>query len=249
MDEAVGRRARGGRLAPLDLEVRRSVRISSTSTALVHARASLSRAPKLVRGPLRRALLVASREGRTRARPRGTAIASGGRARASKTPDFVGAPTQERCSTRRCGSTDPFPRKRVLPNGRAGFDSRRQGAVRVRRRADVGRGEERRGAWRRIEVAWPVRIAGEGSLIGHLSDAERVRDLMARASIYALPARYEPFGLSILEAALAELRPRARRHPFPAGELGRTGGFRRAWRRSRRAAEGPSRALIEDRVR
>ena len=27
---------------------------------------------------------------------------------------------------------------------------------------------------------------------------------MARASIYALPARYEPFGLSILEAGLSE---------------------------------------------
>lgn len=65
------------------------------------------------------------------------------------------------------------------------------------------------------EIAWPVCVAGEVhgpgaerfacdgvQLLGRLSSAD-VRAWMARASIYAFPARYEPFGLSILEAAQA----------------------------------------------
>ncbi|WP_207481461.1 glycosyltransferase family 4 protein [Arenibaculum pallidiluteum] len=62
---------------------------------------------------------------------------------------------------------------------------------------------------------WPVRVAG--SLRGpdggprRLSHAEWLGVLpsaalageMARASVFALPARYEPFGLSVLEAALS----------------------------------------------
>lgn len=39
--------------------------------------------------------------------------------------------------------------------------------------------------------------------LGELGSRE-LANLMARAAIYALPARYEPFGLSILEAALSE---------------------------------------------
>jgi glycosyltransferase involved in cell wall biosynthesis len=63
------------------------------------------------------------------------------------------------------------------------------------------------------EIAWPVYVAGDhrhptGSCVasgyvnylGPLNSAE-VRRWYARASIYALPARYEPFGLSVLEAA------------------------------------------------
>jgi glycosyltransferase involved in cell wall biosynthesis len=64
------------------------------------------------------------------------------------------------------------------------------------------------------EIAWPVVVAGPTTLganrctleaarhVGSL-DEDAVRRLVGRASIYALPARYEPFGLSILEAALA----------------------------------------------
>lgn len=65
------------------------------------------------------------------------------------------------------------------------------------------------------QVDWPVHLAGEcchpdgGSLdlpdvkcLGHLSRDELAGE-MSRASIYALPARYEPFGLSALEAALS----------------------------------------------
>jgi glycogen synthase len=60
------------------------------------------------------------------------------------------------------------------------------------------------------ELEWPIVIAGEGSLdrrgnvslLGRLPQ-EKVAEWMAVASIYCLPARYEPFGLSVLEAALS----------------------------------------------
>jgi glycogen(starch) synthase len=64
-------------------------------------------------------------------------------------------------------------------------------------------------------LAWPMRVAGscqapDGShrfpralqALGELP-ATAVASEMAAASIYALPARYEPFGLSVLEAALS----------------------------------------------
>jgi glycosyltransferase involved in cell wall biosynthesis len=66
-----------------------------------------------------------------------------------------------------------------------------------------------------LRLSWPVYVAGDasgpdGGALGfsaahHLGKLGE-RDLaawMARAGIYALPARYEPFGLSVLEAALA----------------------------------------------
>jgi glycogen synthase len=65
------------------------------------------------------------------------------------------------------------------------------------------------------DLPWPVYVAGDTANpgggaaelggarhLGRLSPAE-VRSWLGRASIYAAPARYEPFGLSILEAALA----------------------------------------------
>ena len=64
-------------------------------------------------------------------------------------------------------------------------------------------------------LPWPVYAAGDAShpdgsskgpvalrALGVRSGAE-IADWLGRASIYALPARYEPFGLSALEAALA----------------------------------------------
>ncbi len=64
-------------------------------------------------------------------------------------------------------------------------------------------------------LAWPVYVAGDdhhpsGSRqhfshvkpLGKLH-AEDLAGWLARAGIYALPARYEPFGLSVLEAALS----------------------------------------------
>lgn len=62
-------------------------------------------------------------------------------------------------------------------------------------------------------LSWPVFLAGEAGpprashyesvrLLGKLSGTD-LAGWYARASIYALPARYEPFGLSVLEAAQA----------------------------------------------
>jgi glycosyltransferase involved in cell wall biosynthesis len=64
-------------------------------------------------------------------------------------------------------------------------------------------------------LAWPVYVAGSANhpdggtvlpqgvnVLGELPRAELAR-AMAQAAIYALPARYEPFGLSVLEAALS----------------------------------------------
>ncbi|APR80489.1 Glycosyltransferase [Minicystis rosea] len=64
-------------------------------------------------------------------------------------------------------------------------------------------------------LPWPVVVAGSDEhpdlgkrsfrgvrMLGIL-DRDEVAAWMARASIYALPARYEPFGLSVLEAALS----------------------------------------------
>ncbi|HZQ45663.1 MAG TPA: glycosyltransferase family 4 protein [Verrucomicrobiae bacterium] len=66
------------------------------------------------------------------------------------------------------------------------------------------------------EVPWPVYVAGEERhpeapaaispghirLLGRLG-REDLSSWFAKASIYAFPARYEPFGLSVLEAGLA----------------------------------------------
>lgn len=63
------------------------------------------------------------------------------------------------------------------------------------------------------QLSWSVYVAGEDqgklqvktanfSLLGMLNMSE-VRQWLGRASIYVMPARYEPFGLSILEAALS----------------------------------------------
>jgi glycosyltransferase involved in cell wall biosynthesis len=49
---------------------------------------------------------------------------------------------------------------------------------------------------------WPVVVAGPGTRVGPLGPAEAAR-LLRRASIFAAPARYEPFGLAALEAAQA----------------------------------------------
>ncbi|MGE5646650.1 MAG: glycosyltransferase family 4 protein [Acidobacteriota bacterium] len=58
-------------------------------------------------------------------------------------------------------------------------------------------------------LRWPVYLAGEGAgepagahRLGRLAPAELAR-WYGRAAIFAHPARYEPFGLSVLEAALA----------------------------------------------
>ena len=64
------------------------------------------------------------------------------------------------------------------------------------------------------QLAWPVYVAGEQAAAGqdprplpnvrHLGrlEAGSMEAWLSRASIYALPAKYEPFGLSVLEAAM-----------------------------------------------
>jgi glycogen(starch) synthase len=57
-------------------------------------------------------------------------------------------------------------------------------------------------------VSWPIFAAGDGGTAQHLRQlgklpAPELRSWLARASIFALPARYEPFGLAILEAAFS----------------------------------------------
>jgi glycogen(starch) synthase len=58
-------------------------------------------------------------------------------------------------------------------------------------------------------IDWPVRIAGDGGAdsanvryLGKL-DAEHIARAYGESAIYLFPALYEPFGLSILEAALS----------------------------------------------
>jgi glycosyltransferase involved in cell wall biosynthesis len=61
-------------------------------------------------------------------------------------------------------------------------------------------------------LAYPVRIAGRGDLgsplppnldlLGQLGGAD-LATCMAEAAVFAAPARYEPFGLAVLEAALS----------------------------------------------
>jgi glycogen(starch) synthase len=55
----------------------------------------------------------------------------------------------------------------------------------------------------RDRVPWPVVVAGAGSPVGRLKDAD-LASCLARAAVFAAPARYEPFGLTILEAARAD---------------------------------------------
>lgn len=52
------------------------------------------------------------------------------------------------------------------------------------------------------ELPWPLTLVGDGSPAGRVS-RPRLDGLLARASIFALPARYEPFGLGPLEAGLS----------------------------------------------
>lgn len=58
------------------------------------------------------------------------------------------------------------------------------------------------------QISWPVYAAGSQAGFRNVEElgwqpGDAMAHWMGRAAIYALPARYEPFGLSILEAALA----------------------------------------------
>jgi glycosyltransferase involved in cell wall biosynthesis len=100
----------------------------------------------------------------------------------------------------------------VIPNGCSGhaFSTLQQTVTRPRdHRYVLGAGrvwDEAKNLHALERVArrldWPVVIAGEGGSLGHVSE-ETLRELYAGAAVFAAPARYEPFGLGVLEAALA----------------------------------------------
>jgi glycosyltransferase involved in cell wall biosynthesis len=84
----------------------------------------------------------------------------------------------------------------VIPNGRRPLEPAAKEPLVV----SAGRAWDEAknlGALERVELPWPVEIA-DGSRSG-----AAVESLLARASIFAEPTRYEPFGLSALEAALS----------------------------------------------
>jgi glycogen synthase len=106
----------------------------------------------------------------------------------------------------------------VIPNGRSAMDyfpGKKEAFV-----LSVGRlWDEAKNVQALAAVApsllWPVRVAGNAAgpdgtvrvlpgieMLGACA-SRTMADHYARASIYALPARYEPFGLSVLEAALS----------------------------------------------
>lgn len=112
----------------------------------------------------------------------------------------------------------PFRRNRVIANGRSSHDfipGQKEHFI-------FGAGR----LWDRAKnmellaviaprVPWPIMVAGSAThpsggdvelcnvkMLGQL-DAERMGHCLSRASIYAAPARYEPFGLCALEAGLA----------------------------------------------
>ena len=131
--------------------------------------------------------------------------------------DYVVAPSSAMLNDLQ-RSYGPFTRARAIPNGRDLLLFRP-----VRKEPIVfaaGRlNDEARNIRELYDVAdditWPVRIAGSASdpdggsttstgdrCLGNLPPRDVARWL-SRAAIYALPARYEPLGLSVLEAAMS----------------------------------------------
>jgi glycogen(starch) synthase len=106
------------------------------------------------------------------------------------------------------------PGLRVIPNGRRPADWAAAGPKQPLVLAAGRLWDEAKNVARLAAIArrlpWPVQLAGEGPATaldnvdcpGRLGRAA-LRAAYGRAAIYALPARYEPFGLSVLEAALA----------------------------------------------
>jgi glycosyltransferase involved in cell wall biosynthesis len=111
-----------------------------------------------------------------------------------------------------------MPRTRVIPNGR---DARqfRPGAKEPVLFSAGRLWDEAKNLEALEQVAprlpWPVYVAGENHhpdggearphhtrLLGRLSQ-RALSAWLSRSAIYVLPARYEPFGLSVLEAALS----------------------------------------------
>jgi glycogen(starch) synthase len=139
---------------------------------------------------------------------------------------LVVAPSQAMLSSLR-EHYGPLPPSEVIPNGRT---LPKQDCVKGRFVLAAGRiwdEAKNLSALTAVasDLAWPVFLAGDAKApaestseigrrrqreqrldnvhwLGRLAPAELLR-WFSRAAIYALPARYEPFGLSALEAALA----------------------------------------------
>jgi glycosyltransferase involved in cell wall biosynthesis len=117
----------------------------------------------------------------------------------------------------------PLPETQVIPNGRDASHYRREAKEPFVLAA--GRLWDEAKNLAALDHAaphldWPVYVAGDGRSpdgaatpaawhvrqLGRLDEAALAKWL-GRAAIYALPARYEPFGLSVLEAALCGCAP------------------------------------------
>jgi glycosyltransferase involved in cell wall biosynthesis len=134
-------------------------------------------------------------------------------ARGLAAADAVVAPTATtlRALERRYG---PVRRGRVIPNGV--FEDRFEPREKERFVLAAGRPWDEGKNFAALSaaakrLAIPVRLAGAGPeeptpeglvSLGRL-DRDALADLMGRAAIFAHPARYEPFGLAPLEAALS----------------------------------------------
>jgi glycosyltransferase involved in cell wall biosynthesis len=128
----------------------------------------------------------------------------------------VVAPTQAMMSALQC-HYGPLRNTEVIPNGRSpgvAAQSKKGIIFSAGRVWDEGKNISSL-ATIAARLPWPVCIAGpqqspDGGHVGFLNvrmlgklDGEAMRRWFGKASIYALPARYEPFGLSVLEAAQA----------------------------------------------
>jgi glycogen synthase len=137
--------------------------------------------------------------------------------KALRSASLVVAPTNAMLEAIEQNYDLPVPRK-VIPNGRFRFvhfpGKKMEFILTAGRLWDEAKGLQ---FLERLapELKWPVFAAGEprhpsGShksfhhihSLGHL-DHHRLAEQMSAASIYAAPALYEPFGLTVLEAALS----------------------------------------------
>lgn len=132
--------------------------------------------------------------------------------RALQAVDLVTAPTRTMLAALR-DHYGELPATRVVLNGRE--ESRFRRAPKEQFILSAGRlWDEAKNIRALVRVApslpWPVYVAGDAGAtdlsgcraLGRLP-ADGLADWYARAAIYALPAFYEPFGLSALEAALS----------------------------------------------
>jgi glycosyltransferase involved in cell wall biosynthesis len=137
--------------------------------------------------------------------------------RGLRSADLVAAPTHAMMSELQA-LYGPLSNTAVIPNGRSpeayARGSKRPFIIAAGRLWDEAKNISALDAAAE-RLAWPVFVAGDprhpnGStflprsvrLLGKLAEDELGAHLAA-ASIYALPARYEPFGLSVVEAALS----------------------------------------------